>query len=290
MISETRLSSDHTIWVEAQCEAVRGLGTVVPRLIFDLRLRTPRDKVRARVERLYARLSAGGEYLGSTVWFGADEITQHRSSATIELPLSREAWAHLSDLPPTGGSMVLQLDLSGQMQVWHDIDQSEEGHFWPRPERQEWTTVAIDAEEYRIFVPRSEWVSRVVEPIGGTEILVFELENSAVNASRLRKAFDHLQRARRHYAEGHDAEAAGACYSALEALPGAPKEVVSSIGDPDKRQNVDALIKAVKAYCHAGRHVSKVDEMAGSFAAEHIDARFAIGLTTVLLAHVGAIR
>lgn len=265
MANETRLSADHTIWLEAQCERVRGEGTVVPRLIFELHLRTPREKIRVRVDRLHVRMSVSGEYLGATVWFGADEITQRRSSATIELPLSREAWAHLSGKSPNGDSMVLQLDLTGQMQVWHDIDQFEEGYFWPRPGRQEWTTVAIDREEYRILVARSEWVSRVVEPINRTEILVFELEPSPANASpRLRKALDHLQRARRHYAEGNDAEAVGACYSALEALPGAPKDAASSIGDPDKRQNVDALIKAIKGYCHAGRPVSKADETAGS--------------------------
>lgn len=291
MTDETRLSANHTIWVEVQRDHVRGEGTVVPRVIVDLRLRTPRERVRVRVDRLHARLSVSGQFLAAADWHGADEFSHYKSSAALEFLLSREAWAFLADVRPVGDSVVLEVALSGQMYVWHDIDDAEEAHAWPRPKRQEWTRLAIDDTDLRIFVPRSEWLSRVVEPVNRTEFLVYELETKVADATPgLRKALGHLQRARRHYVEGHDAEALGACYSAMEALPGAPKSIVSAIGDVDKRKHVDALIRAIKDYCHAGRHVSKSEDLAGTFSAEHVDARFAIGLTTVLLTHIGTIR
>jgi hypothetical protein len=287
---ETRLSANHTAWLELQREQVRGEGTVIPRLIVDMRMRTPRERIRVRVGRLEARLSVKGEFLGAATTFGTDEVTHHRSAASLEFRLTREAWAFLSDRPPEGDSMVLQLDLSGQMDVWHDIDETEEPQVWPRPPRQAWTMLAIDTTEFRIFVPRSEWLSRVVEPINRTEVLMFELETRLADAiPGLRKALDHLQRARRHYVEGHDAEAVGACYSALEALPGAPKGIVTAVTDPEKRRHLDALIKAVKDFSHAGRHLTKAEDRAGTFSVEHVDARFAIGLTTVLLTHLGNI-
>jgi hypothetical protein len=143
-------------------------------------------------------------------------------------------------------------------------------------------------------VTRDEWL-RLLGALGYDEIEVFELsKRSLVEHEELRRGLEHVRRAETHRRNGYARETLAACREAFEASgTGADGDARSRWErlwqcalprqeDAPKREQLDALIKALTNYLQAGRHSKppfpSVDDA---------DALLALRITLALFEYLG---
>lgn len=143
--------------------------------------------------------------------------------------------------------------------------------------------------ELTFAVARSDWFARVLQPIGTTEYVSTELLLPLGDAS-MRQSVKQLREADRAFALGDDPTVFARCRAALDALPGAPKSIFVGLSDADEQKVLDDLVGAAGRYFHRGRHVARDGTpRAGDFPVDHGDARFALNLIKVIVAHVSKV-
>jgi len=184
-------------------------------------------------------------------------------------------------------SAFLQLRFDGLLRVRDDRPMSEVVHEGDLA-RGEWHYVPIDppVENVRIEVPKSVWVSKVLEPLGYGEHILIDLPVPMVpERDRYQKALSHLRTAQEHFLLGNDPGVFAACRAIFESLEGAPKQIFDQMQDEEKRKRVNDLLLQTMTYFHTGRHVSKSGPQQGEFPVDHRDAEFALGLAKLFLAY-----
>jgi hypothetical protein len=105
----------------------------------------------------------------------------------------------------------------------------------------------------------------------------------------LRQAANHIRAAERALREGQDPQVFLACRAAIEALPGAPKEIFANLEYARERDTLDSLALAAGNYLHLGRHAADEGPQRGEFPVDHGDAAFALNLAKLLLAHTARV-
>jgi hypothetical protein len=100
------------------------------------------------------------------------------------------------------------------------------------------------------------------------------------------KAMVMLKEAEEQFRLGHDPGVFQHCHAAFEVLEGWPKQILDKMADRGKAVQVDAMLKGIANYLHTGRHPSKTGDEAGTFAVDHQDAEYALGLTKMTLAYI----
>jgi hypothetical protein len=260
-------------------ENLRGIGTVTPRLEFSGNVRTLQADAKATVLWLEARLLLGTELLGS----GA--MTQ--AGLTIvptEMPVSFQI--HLSHAAITfierqfrSPRLALTLQFAGMLWFEDGGANTPTPRFWgPEP----------SATDLLFPVPRSDWVSLVLEPLGtaGWVLLDFEMPEIP-EVSAWRKAVAHVNDAERAYRLGQDPAVFSACAAAFESL-GDPKALVATVDDSVKRARLDELVRQLHQFLHSGRHVSNdaASPSIGQFPVDHQDAMAALAMTKVLVSYL----
>jgi len=287
--SSTTLGHHHNAFVMAEAsDQVSATGAVTPRLLIELRLRTPRERVQAEIHYLRMQVKFNGELLGEGTGVG-DYVDYQDRRMRIEVPVTRVALAFVNDRL-VGDRLDLTLALQGWMKIRYETAPNEPAYDPPPGEWFFTTFGVIGMAEISLQLPRSEWFKRILEPIGSHEYLLTEIPLLKGGAdSSLRASCRQLAEAERHFAEGNDASVFFHCKGAIEALPGWPKEIFADIVDQSKATRLDDLVKSAKDYYDRGRHIAQVGSQQGDFPVNHREAGFALNMAKVLLAETAAV-
>ncbi|HEY2055351.1 MAG TPA: hypothetical protein VGH14_15570 [Solirubrobacterales bacterium] len=278
-------SNGTTVLVKLRPGNVTGHGKIAPRLAFQFFAQTPRELTFAQFQMLRAELLFGNEVLGEGFVTGI-EVVHSDYQSIIDVPVSRTALDFLA-AQASGDQVDLMLKLSGWIRARDDNVDRQRSASWPPPGTWVYANFGIARQtELRFQVARSDWFSKVLQPIGTTNYISAEIAIPAGDLT-LRPAANHLAEAQRAYVEGDDPTVFARCRAATEALPGATKQIFDGLSDPTEAAALNDLLRKANEYFHRGRHVLKEGEQQGDFPVTHADARFALNLATVLLGHVG---
>jgi hypothetical protein len=284
---EATLGDSNTTWVLLRAGRVTGSGRIVPRLTFQIHARAPRERMRVQVHLMHAELTVAGERLGEAVLTGV-EIYHADSSLELQVPIDRPGLDHIN-ATAIGSRVDLTLQLTGWLRAQ---DENTDGRrFANSPEPGEWVFQAFGVArqvELGFQVARSDWFTQVVEPLGTLEYVSTEIALPRGDHP-LRHAANQLLQAQRAYTEGDDPAVFSRCRAAIDALPGAPKEIFAGLPDPVERAALDALMLKAGSYLHHGRHVANEGEHTGDFPVDHADALFALNLTKLLIAQTARV-
>jgi hypothetical protein len=284
MPMQTTLGDGTTTWVLFRAGRISGTGRVSPRLGFTIFARTPRERMRVQLHVMRAELIAGRERLGECVVTGID-IVHGEYNFTVEIPVDRAALVHIESIA-TASRIDLTLRLSGWML---GQDENTDGPAYAgSPQPGEWVFQAFGVSrqtELMFQLARSDWFTDALEPIGTLDYLCTEIALPRGDHP-LRQAVNQLHAAERAFAEGDDPAVFSRCRGAIDALPGAPKTIFDGLPDPHESVVLDDLLLKAGTYLHRGRHVARSGEREGDFPIDHADARFALNLAKLLIAHV----
>lgn len=272
-------------WVNVRAGEVFARGVVRPRLWVTLYAATTREKRYANLHLVRAKLLFGNEELAEGLLTGV-RLNYVERQLTLEIPVNREALQYVTD-NASGERIDVTLDLSGWMQVRREETADEPARHLEDPPPGEWGFLTFGEgrqAQLTIRIARSDWFTRVLEPIGSLSYLVTEIPLPKGEAtSAFQAPLNHLRDAERKYATGDDPGVFASCRAALETLPGAPKQIFGTLPDRDNAERMDAIVKETVAYLHRGRHPQREGERAGEFPVDHADARFALAATRLLV-------
>jgi hypothetical protein len=95
--SQTTLGHNHSAFVTVEAtDNIQALGTVHPRVLFELRLRTNSEKVQSEIHYLRLQVKFAGEVLGEGASSG-DFVDSHDRRMRIEVPMTRTALGFVSE-------------------------------------------------------------------------------------------------------------------------------------------------------------------------------------------------
>jgi hypothetical protein len=274
-------------WVLLDADRVTGQGTVAPRLCFQIRARTPRERMAVEIHLMRAELAIGQERLGEGFLTGIPLASGERF-VTIEVPVSRPAIDFLEAASPAE-RVDLELRLTGWLR---GKDDNEDGQrFVGDPAPGEWVFQHFgQARQTRLpfEVARSDWFTHVLQPIGTVQYVSTEIKLSDADPT-LRAAVSQIGEAERAYASGNDPAVFLHCRAAIDTLPGAKQEIFASLSDKQEAEVLNGLMLQAGRYFHLGRHVATEGEEQGAFPVDHRDARFALNLAKLLIAHTSQV-
>jgi hypothetical protein len=159
--------------------------------------------------------------------------------------------------------------------------------FQPATPLGEWAYLPIEAGPLNVPVHRSEWLEKVVHPLGAFDYISIEIPLPKLpNQQEWTNALAHLGKAEEHYQAAHDAECLQSCWAIFDTLQGAPKHVFDKITDPEKRKQADDLLLQWKTYLPSGRHPSTAGPQQGTFAVDRRDSEFALGVSKLFLSYI----
>jgi hypothetical protein len=283
-MSDILISNGHLGLLKANAGGVRGEGRLVPHLVFDLDIRTPRENMEAHVQVLEGRLTLGSEIAGTGSTFGT-VVGPHGKLVSIEIPVSPAVLDVAQQLMP-GDDLQLRLQLRGLVLL--KDDNNDGARTMGQPGVGEWGAHSFGAASLVTLdfrVSRSDWFTRVREPLGLLRYVNVEIAIPRGQGHPLQKAGELLVRADRALAEGDEPGVFLYCRGAVDALPGSPKDVFTELEDAREAKTLDALLLAAGNYLHRGRHVDRDGDRQGEFPVTGADARFALNLTKVIVSH-----
>lgn len=284
---ELTLGDGTRTWARLDPDAVHGRGIVAPRLAFQFKGRTAREKMDVQIHFMHGELMVGEERLGQGTLTGA-HLAPTAYQLELEIPVTRAALEYI-DQALTGNAIDVALRLSGWLRA-RDLNDDNPSYV-SQPQAGEWVFENFGQARdtrMRFQIPRSEWFSKVLEPIGTTEYICTEIAVPRAD-SDLGQAANHLMSAERALREGHDPQVFLHCRGALESLPGAPQTVFDNLESEQEKKKLDALMPAAGNYFHLGRHTAKDGPREGEFAVDHADATFALNLAKLLLAQTARV-
>lgn len=281
-----------TDWVKLQYVpgSISGAGHVLPRLGFNLQASPVRDQSEVHLVSLDADLLLDYEVLGRgqiVSWLG--RLTKE-GTLTVEVPLSRDGLAYIADKRPTG-DLDLTLRLRGLLHVRHQLDDLQRNTGWEKGERRDVPFGMGPIDNLLVQIPRSDWVTKVLEPIGTTHYImsVIEVPKECSRRPGWEAAVARLDDAERQYGLGDDPGVFLQCRGMLDALPGAKQDIFAKVPEAQKRTDLDKLVQVAGNYFHRGRHVANDGDQQGDFPVDHRDAGFALGLAKLILAYASAV-
>lgn len=274
-------------WALLDAGLVAGRGQVAPRLSFQMRARTPRERMSVEIHLLRAELEVAGECLGEGFLTGVP-LSHGERSIAVEIPVSRAALEYLQGVSPAD-RIDLELRLTGWLR---GKDDNEDGRrFVGEPQPGEWVFQHFGEARDTVLVfqvARSDWFTRVLQPIGTVQYIAAEIVLPAGDPA-VRAAAIQLGEAESAYAQNNDPSVFLHCRGAIDALPGAKQGIFAPLANRDEAQLLDELLRQLGRYLHHGRHVATEGEQQGSFPVDHHDARFALNLTKLLVAHTSRV-
>jgi hypothetical protein len=266
-------------------QSVGARGLISPRLLLVLHAETPNEHTSIEFHDMRVRVMFGQELLGETRIVG-EQIGSQGRSIQIEFPTTHRMLNHVTDQLGAQEQVILTLGWYGILRVLWTPDDSD-AHYQGDPESGKWTDLQIDegSHEQQIMISRSDWYSRIVASIGISDIIFTEV---AVPRGPIgddwRIAIDLLGQAEKAFVLGDDAAVFLHLRGAIDALPGAKKNIFDDLPEP-RREYVDDLTKRIGEFLHKGRHVVDIKDGIKGFPVNHIDARFALNLIRVLLSY-----
>jgi hypothetical protein len=283
-MQQVSLGQGSTQWVLLDADRVTGQGQVAPRLCFQMRARTPREQMDVGIHLMHAELRTGVECLGHGFVTGIP-LSHGERYITLEVPVSRQALDHLEAIAPED-RIDLELKLTGWL---HARDNNEDGpRFTSSPQPGEWVFQSFGEANQALLpfqVARSDWFTHVLQPIGTVEYISTEIVLPSGDPL-LRAAVNQIREAENAYSMHNDPAVFLHCRGAIDALPGAKQDIFAGLGDRDEAKLLDSLTREAGQYLHHGRHIATDGAEQGDFPVTHQDARFALNLTKLLIAHI----
>jgi hypothetical protein len=274
-------------WALVDPDVVHGRGVVFPRLAFQFRARTSRERMQVQIHFMQGELWHGEERLGQGTLTGV-ELAPTEYQLTLDVPISRAALEYI-DRVAVGQSIDVALKLSGWLLA---RDSNDDGPVYASaPQPDQWVFESFgQARDARLLfqIARSDWFSKVLEPIGTTEYICTEIALPRADGP-LRQAANHLQAAERAYREGNDPQVFSSCRGAIDSLPGAKTEVFAGLEFKREREALDDVLRSAGVYFHLGRHTADEGPLQGEFPVDHGDAAFALNLAKVVLAQTARV-
>ena len=279
------LRDGQTTLLRLRLDSVSAHGRVQPRLILDFQGETTGTNVHAEVHGLQVEVTSNGEYLGSgTQRNVVTDVYGHGSQVRVEVPINRAVIEFIDERLRGAADVQLKLEVQAYCRCRTEPP-GPAGQATPEPGP--WREVRIWPVQADLSIPRSEWIGRVVQPLGVEQYVFLEVAlPPAPDRGRWEQALAHLVAAERLYREGNDPEVLQRCYAAFEALEGAPKAIFDTVPDPEKRDGLNEALRTAKEYMHNGRHVSKADQLEGAYPVDHRDAAFALGQAKLWLSYI----
>lgn len=236
---------------------------------------------------MQAELRVANELLGTGFLTGVSLVHGDRP-IRMEIPVSRSAVSYLEAQSPEN-RIDLELKLTGWLRAKDDNEDSHRFTSDPLPGEPVFVSFGqANQAHLRFEVARSDWFSDVLEPIGTVEYIAMELVMPRDDTS-LKAVTSQIRKAENSYAMHDDPAVFLYCRAAIDALPGAKQEIFTSLSDPDEAQLLDDLTRQAGQFLHRGRHIVASDEQGAQFPVDHHDARFALNLTKLLVAHIGRV-
>lgn len=192
------------------------------------------------------------------------------------MPISREAVQYVTDRI-IGDKIDFILELSGWLEVHRERTDDDPPYMGetPSPGQPGFLMVGGGGRgQIRMQIDRGHWFTQVMDPVGTLTYVVTEipLPKGSGSVWAFQPVLNHLREAERNYAAGDDAGVFFRCRAALEALPGAPKDIFAGLADPNLAECINALTKESVDYLHRGRHTQREGEQRGEFPVDHADA------------------
>ena len=273
-------------WVNLRAGDVWARGYVQPRLSISLHAATTREKRWADIHLLRGKLSFNNEQLAEGFTSGIS-LNFFERQLTLDVPIDRAALQYVTD-NASGERVDLTLDVSGWMEVHREPTDDDPPHVAESPPSGEHGFLSFgdgSRAQLRISIARSDWFTRVMQPVGTLNYVVTEIPLPKGDAGApIQAAVNHLRDAERCYATGDDAGVFFRCRAALEVLPRAPKNIFDDLPDRDLAECMNAVMKESVDYLHRGRHTQQEGERRGEFPVDHGDAQFALAFTRLLVA------
>lgn len=270
-------------------------GGPVPQILLPLEARLTLPGTEGQILRLAVDASIGT--VDSSVLVGRGEIgplshlgtDDYLFSATVACP--HESLALLLDPPP--GSVKLVLRFAGLLRFRHHSREDDKD--WrgvEEPDTWHILTVGDNIHQLETSFARSDWYEQVVEPMKLGRYLIAPLRlPDPSRVTSWNAALGHLDEARRALTAANAPAVFGRCRAAVDALPGDKTKIFEAMPEGKKRDEIDALTKAIGKYIHSGRHVlpGVAQEQPGEFPVDQRDAVFAYHMTALLLSHVAGL-
>ena len=269
--------------VQLRLDSVSGQGRLQPRLILDFQAETKGTDLHAEVHALRVEVTSNGEYLGTgSARKVVSDVWSWDTQLRVEVPINRAVIDFVDQHPDSTVQLMLEMQAFLRLRT---EPMALPGQVSPEPGP--WREVTTWPAQMQVPIPRSEWVARVVQPLGVEQFVFLEVAiPPATDRARWEKALSHLAEAEQHYREGNDPEVLQRCYAAFEALEGAPKAIFDTVPDVEKRDRLNEALRTAKEYMHNGRHVSQAGASEGAYPVDHRDAAFALGQAKLWLAYV----
>jgi len=254
---------------------LNGYGRAMPRLDLNLNVRLMRQGQRLEIHQLRMELRVGTEVLGIG-WLNQLGTIVHAGGVTVKITV-----------PVTRDGVKLADDANRESKISVSFDLRGNGRF-QKADEAEWEFVEIQTSSpHHHAVARSDWIEQVLGPLGFGKYVIMELVLPAEDQrDSWNAALQHLATAEARYWSGDDPGVLQACYAAISALDPDPQKILDKMDDPEKRNQVDALLRQAKVYMHAGRHPTKEGVMLGHFNVQRRDADFALAQTKVWLTYI----
>ena len=267
--------SDHAAYLKMYTKEQSGAGRISPRIRFPFDVRSISREYHIELYELTLRLLAGqppeligqGSMLPGSLW-----IRDHDSQLNIEIPVTREGIEWITD-SVHGAAVNLNLDFHGVAAIYRAADAAPPSN----PVRTPLKMVDLTSSNEPISIARSYWYERIRQQMGMDQYVSLEIRvpNAPVPGDGIRAALDHVQVAEKHYVQGNDPEVLQACYAAYASItPSNPKSMFDTLLDQRKRDYLDKLMTATKAFTQEGRHPEVSGAVAGSYDVTHADACF----------------
>lgn len=272
-------------WAEVTIVSFHGQGRVLPRLSVSLKVSKLPVDARVRLLSLSGLLKLDVELLAVAIPTTVHaDLNSRGTTTTLDFPLSPEAIAAIQSRA-SDPAIILAVELVGLHNIYLEPD--AQSRFAPPFPPGEWTPVSIQPTVVTLSIPRSDWYSRVLEPIGAYRYLLWAVAvPKAQEAGTVAAAVRHVAAAEKAIATGDDAAVFFHCRGAWDALPGDKVAIFDVILDTKKRARVDELGKRFGGFLHAGRHVAADGSQEGEFPVDHRDAEFALNMTKLFVGYI----
>lgn len=234
------------------------------------------------------------ELLGTGLFIGIGEHLRTDHQVWFDVPASSGVLRQVAKrLQPKESHVALEATLRGTYHYCRERNAAQPSEFvttLSEAKVDEWNRGYISGSQTRLEIHRSEWYSRVESQVNSEDFHYFEVALPAYDqglAKEWNAAIEKLRQAERSYASGDDSGVFVTLRGAIDALPGAKKEVLKSVTDINKRKATDEMLLAIKNFLNQGCHVSEQgSENPGHFPVDHLDAGFAIDVTKIVLSHL----
>jgi hypothetical protein len=281
---QVQLVGRQRAWVVAEITSVGASGHLSPLLLLNLQFKTPTERIAAELHHVQVRVFGANEFIGSGSIVGA-EASWYASPFQLAVPVTHQMLRYMTSTLPPNADPSLKLTWSGLLRVkWHPGE--DDPRMQSDPEADEWVLMPFTQTDLNFGIPRSDWFGQVLQAVGDDQYIYQEVAiPKGPGASDWRSTLVLVEEAEKAYALGDDPGVFTKLRGALDALPGAKKNIVDALPEP-RRAAIDALLLAVGNYLHSGRHVAVDGEAAGTFPVNRIDADAAISLMRVLLSYI----